>query len=74
MMVTLGQLTELLGWALLLNLGFLTIAALLLMVMGATVSAMHARMFGLSAADLPLVYFKYLAHYKTLIFVFFIGI
>ena len=67
--MTLDQLTELLGWALIINMGFLTFAAVLLMAGRSTITAIHSKMFDISQSDLSLVYFKYLAQYKTLTFV-----
>lgn len=69
-MFTLSQLTELLGWASLLNIVFLLLITILLLTMKPVITAMHSKLFGISESDLSLIYFNYLAHYKLLTFVF----
>ena len=68
-MITIAQLTELLGWASILNLGMLVFASLLLLSMKSTISSLHSKMFGIPEEELPMVYFKYLANYKIITFV-----
>lgn len=65
-MITLSQLTELLGWASIINIGFLLLATLSIVLMRDKVSAIHSRMFGISKKDLLPIYFNYLANYKLL--------
>lgn len=72
-MISLAQLTQLLGWAALINIGVLLIAGILLMLMRPWVASIHSKMFGIAESDLQLIYFKYLASYKTLTFVFIIA-
>jgi len=72
-MISLSQITELLGWASLLNLGFLTVATILIIAMRGTASRLHSRLFGIPEDEVVLMYFKYLAHYKTLTLVFFLA-
>jgi len=69
-MITLSDITELLGWASIINICALILAAFFLTVMRGTIIAIHSKMFGLSDNDLLLIYVKYMANYKTLIFVF----
>ena len=69
-MMTLTQLTEWLGWASILNIGFLIIATILLVVMRPLISKLHSKIFDVPDKDLLLIYFKYLANYKMLIFIF----
>lgn len=69
-MVTLAQLTELLGWASVLNIGMLLFSTSLLLLMKPFVAYLHSRLFGIKEDDLSLIYFKYLAHYKILTLVF----
>jgi hypothetical protein len=72
-MMTLTQLTELLGWASVLNIGFLFFATILLVIMKPLITTLHSKIFGISKNDLSLIYFKYLANYKMLSFVFIVA-
>tara|TARA_R110002049_G_scaffold23490_78_gene82935 strand:- start:3111 stop:3359 length:249 start_codon:yes stop_codon:yes gene_type:complete len=69
-MITLADLTTLLGWASIINIGFFTFAALMLVFMRGTISSLHSKMFGIPENELALFYFRYLANFKTLLFVF----
>jgi hypothetical protein len=72
-MITLSTLTELLGWASILNVGMLVLATIMLVLMRPFVTSIHRKMFDISESDLSIAYFKYLASYKTFSFVFFIA-
>ena len=72
-MSTLAQLTDLLGWASILNIGMLLFASMMLVLMRSFVTSIHRKMFGIPENDLSIIYFKYLANYKTLSFVFIIA-
>ena len=72
-MITLSQLTELLGWASILNIGMLLFASMMLVLMRSFVTSIHRKMFGIPENDLSIIYFKYLANYKTLSFIFIIA-
>ncbi len=65
-----SQLTELLGWATVVNIGFLFFSAILLIAFRANIMSVHNKMFGIAEKDISLIYFKYLAKYKMLVFVF----
>ena len=70
-MMTISQLTELLGWAALLNIGYMLIATLGLILVRGTVSSIHSKMFDLGEKELRSKYFSFLSNYKivTLVFV-----
>ncbi len=68
-MLTISTLTEFLGWCTLLNFGLLALTAILLMSRRETMVRVHSRMFGVNEADLPRIYFQYLAHCQVLIWV-----
>ena len=57
-------LTTFLGWCTVLNLGFLTFGSILMMTMSDSMARLHSKMFGVSEADLPRIYFQWLAQYK----------
>ncbi len=58
-------LTTFLGWCTVLNLGFLTFGSILMMTMSDSMARLHCKMFGVSEADLPRIYFQWLARYKS---------
>ncbi len=62
-------LTTFLGWCTVLNLGFLTFGSILMMTMSDSMARLHCKMFGVSEADLPRIYFQWMAQYKIAIFV-----
>lgn len=65
-MMTLSQLTELLGWASILNIAYLLLGTLVLSTLRESIMSLHSRMFGMAEADLPRAYFSFLANYKML--------
>lgn len=69
-MFTISQLTELLGWASVINIGILIFATLALSTMKSLVVRIHSRMFGLTEDQLHIAYFRYLANLKLLTTVF----
>lgn len=69
-MMTLSQLTELLGWAAVINISVLFFATIILVSMNSTIKKLHGKMFGISEADLSIIYFNYLANYKILTLIF----
>lgn len=68
-MITLSQLTELLGWASILNIGMLLFAGIMLIFARPFITSIHSKMFGIPENDLAISYFNYLSNYKTLSFV-----
>lgn len=68
-MITLAQLTELLGWASVLNIGMLIFASIMLVAFRSFITSLHSKMFGIAEQELSVIYFRYLANYKTLLFV-----
>lgn len=69
-MLTISQLTELLGWAAVINIGILVFATIALSTMKNTVVSIHSTMFGLTEVQLNAAYFRYLANLKLLTTVF----
>ena len=69
-MISLSQITELLGWASVLNIGFMIFGAILLVLMKSTISSIHSKMFGIPESELPKIYFNYLANYQIVSLVF----
>jgi hypothetical protein len=65
------QLVSFLGWATLWNFVFLGFCAVLIVPFRETFSGWHARMFGIEASQVRVIYFQFLAFYEVLVLVFF---
>ena len=72
-MITLSQLTELLGWASVINIGYLFLASIILMLMSGTVSSIHSKMFNIDEKELRSKYFDFLSIYKIVTLVFMVA-
>ena len=68
-MMTIEALTELLGWASVLNIAVLMLSTVTLIAMRGVISNIHSKLFGLDEQDLGRAYFQYLAQYKIAIIV-----
>jgi hypothetical protein len=69
-MNSLETLTSFFGWCTVLNFGFMALSGILVMGMRDSMTRIHARMYGVSEADLPRVYFQYLAMHQLAILTF----
>jgi hypothetical protein len=67
--MTMETLTELLGWASVLNIVVLMLSTIILVAMRGTIVKLHSQLFGLDEKDLGRAYFQYLAQYKIAIIV-----
>ena len=72
-MMTISQLTELLGWASIINIGFLLAATFVVVVMKGTIISIHSKILGLGEKELQTIYLKFLANYKALTLVFIVA-
>lgn len=72
-MITISQLTELLGWASVINVGYLFLATIILMFMRGTVSSIHSKMFDIDEKELSSKYFDFLSSYKIVTLVFMVA-
>jgi uncharacterized protein DUF6868 len=72
-MITISQLTELLGWASVLNIGYLFLATIILMFMRGTVSSIHSKMLNIDEKELSSKYFDFLSNYKIVTLVFMVA-
>jgi hypothetical protein len=68
--MTLATMTTFFGWMTVLNIGFLAITTLLLLSGREKFAAMHAAMFNMETGDVKKAYFRYIANYKILTFMF----
>lgn len=69
-MFTIAQLTEFLGWASVLNFGYLLIASLLLVLFKKPVICIHKKFFNLDDTTIEQKYFEFLSNYKVAAFIF----
>ena len=72
-MITISQLTEFLGWASVINVGYLFLATIILMFMRGTVSSIHSKMFDIDEKELCSKYFDFLSNYKVVTLVFMVA-
>ena len=66
------QLTELLGWASIINIFFILLQTMVLIFMKEVIVSIHKKMFGFEEKELNSKYFDFLSSYKlmTLFFMF----
>ena len=67
--MTIESLTELLGWASVINIGILVFSTLAVITVRVSITEIHSKIFGLDEQDLGRAYFQYLAQYKIAIIV-----
>lgn len=72
-MITISQLTELLGWATIINMAYLFIATLALTVFRVQMISIHQKLTGLDDRELRVAYFKFLSSYKVMTLVFIVA-
>lgn len=65
-MISLSQLTELLGWASVINISVLLFTTMMLVLLRTTITTIHSKMFGIPEKELSVLYFSYLAKYKII--------
>jgi hypothetical protein len=72
-MMTLSNLTELLGWTSVINIAYLLLATIILMFMRGTVSSIHSKMLDMDEKELSSKYFDFLSVYKIVTLVFIVA-
>jgi len=72
-MITISQLTELLGWASIINIGYLFLTSIVLIFMRDSVLSLHRKMFDIDEKELTSKYFDFLSIYKIVTIVFIIA-
>ncbi len=70
-MITIAQLTELLGWASIISISYLFLATIVLVVLKGPIASLHNKMLGIDEDELGAMYFNFLGNYKiaTLVFI-----
>lgn len=64
------ELTAFLGWLSIINIGVLFFCLLVVSLFSKYLMEIHQKLFDVKKADLPKIYLKHLAQYKTLIVFF----
>jgi hypothetical protein len=72
-MITISQLTELLGWASVINIAYLILATLVLVFLRGTISSIHSKMLDIEERELSSKYFDFLSIYKIVTLVFIVA-
>jgi hypothetical protein len=72
-MITISQLTELLGWATVINIAYLLLATLMLIFMKGSVTSIHKKLFDIDEKELNSKYFDFLSTYKIVMLVFIVA-
>jgi len=72
-MITISQLTELLGWASVINIAYLLLATLILVFMRGTMFSIHRKMLDIDEKELSSKYFDFLSIYKIVTLVFMVA-
>ena len=67
-----ADLTQFFGWASVISIAVLCVMFMMLTVFKQGILEIHSQLFDLSEADLNLIYLKYFAQYKLLMFILFI--
>ena len=68
--MTQETLTAFFGWMTVLNFAFLTVSTLMIVALRDWMAGFHGRMFDMDPSEVRKAYFRYLAHYKVLTFIF----
>ena len=68
--MTIEELTMLLAWTSIINIGLLCFTTLAIISMRGFITRIHAALFGMDDKDLGRAYFQYLAQFKIVILVF----
>ncbi|WP_412970838.1 DUF6868 family protein [Glaciecola sp. MF2-115] len=69
-MITLSELTELLGWASVINIAYLLFVTIMLVIMGGTITSIHSKIFKIDEKKLKVKYFDFLSNYKVMSIIF----
>lgn len=72
-MMTLSQLTELLGWASIINLAYLALAAIILVLIRNFALNLHNKLFDVDKETINTMYFDFLSKYKVVTMAFFVA-
>lgn len=71
-MFEMDQVTEFLGWCVVINIVLLSFSAVMILLFKDQVAAIHRRWFSIERAELETLYFNWLGNYKLINVVFFL--
>ncbi len=66
----LAQFTQFFAWCSAINLGLLIFSSIAIMALRDPIAKLHSRLTGVPEADLPRLYFQFLANFKIAVLVF----
>jgi hypothetical protein len=69
-MIAMSELTTFFGWCTVINLAVYMFTALFIIVFKGFTVAVHSKILAVEAAELPMLYLQFLAHYKIAILLF----
>lgn len=69
-MIDINTLSEFLGWCTVINMGVLVFVTIFIIALKGFVVNIHSKLFAIDKAELPKLYFKYIANYKIGIILF----
>ena len=72
-MITISQLTELLGWASIINIAYLLLATSIIKFRINAIMSIHRKIFNLEEDELKSKYFDFLSIYKIVTLAFFVA-
>lgn len=64
-MITISQLTELFGWAAVINIGYIVLTTLIFTYKRGPISTLHSKMLDIDEKELGSKYFDFLSMYKV---------
>lgn len=71
-MFEVDQITEFLGWCVVINIALLSFTAVVILLFKEQVASLHSRLFCIERAELERLYFNWLGNYKLINVVFFL--
>ncbi|GAA6184856.1 hypothetical protein Q4574_02355 [Aliiglaciecola sp. 3_MG-2023] len=71
--MTIIQITELFGWASIINLAYLLLATLIVTLMPDAIASIHSKVFKVEKSTLPPLYINFLSLYKVMTLVFIVS-
>ncbi len=69
-MFTIEQLTEFLGWTSVLVIGYLVLAALIVVLFKSMIVSLHSKLFNIEKTVIELKYFEFLSNFKVVAMIF----
>lgn len=68
--MNIDEITAFLGWCTVFNMGIYLLSAFFIIVFKNFTANLHAKLMGIDATELPMLYFNYMGNYKIAIIIF----